>query len=73
MVLANAMVVIPAAAAKTLSRNFRQFMVIAPLIGIVSFTGGIVLSFYLNLPSGPAVIAVAFGFFLITLVIKRGS
>jgi zinc/manganese transport system permease protein len=73
VVLANAMVVIPAATAKTLSRSFRQFMIIAPLIGVVSFAGGIVLSFYLNLPSGPSVIAVAFGFFLMALVLKRGS
>lgn len=70
VVLANAMVVIPAAGAKILSRSFRQFIITAPLIGVVSFTGGIILSFYLNLPSGPSVIAVAFGVFLITLVIK---
>lgn len=70
VILANAMVVIPAAAAKTVSRSFRQFMVIAPLIGVASFLSGIVLSFYLNLPSGPSVIASAFLFFLAALVVK---
>ena len=72
VLLANAMVVIPAATAKLLSRNFRQFMVIAPLSGVASFTGGIILSFYFNVPSGPSVIATAFGIFLLSLVFKRG-
>jgi|Deesub1362A_J573_1020465.scaffolds.fasta_scaffold00073_105 ABC-type Mn2+/Zn2+ transport system permease subunit len=71
VILANAMVVIPAAAAKTVSRSFKQFMLIAPVIGVFSFTGGVTLSFYLNLPSGPSVIAVAFVCFLITLPFKR--
>lgn len=71
VVLANAMVVIPAAAAKTVSRSFRQFLLLAPALGVASFIGGTVLSFYLNLPSGPAVIAVAFGFFLLSVPFKR--
>ncbi|GAB4389180.1 MAG: metal ABC transporter permease [Thermodesulfovibrionales bacterium] len=67
VVLANSMVVIPAAAAKTVSRSFRQFMLLAPVAGVSAFVLGIVLSFYLNLPSGPAVIASAFCIFLAAL------
>lgn len=70
-VLANAMVVIPAAAAKSMSKSFRQFIFIAPALGVAAFLGGTVLSFYLNLPSGPSVIAVAFLFFLATLAFRR--
>jgi ABC-type Mn2+/Zn2+ transport system permease subunit len=67
------MVVIPAAAAKTVSRSLRQFMVIAPILGVASFLCGIILSFHLNLPSGPSVIASAFFFFLAALVAKRAG
>jgi zinc transport system permease protein len=70
VILANAMVVIPAAAAKTLSGSLRQFMVIAPLLGVASFLIGIILSFRLNLPSGPSVIATAFLFFIAALAVK---
>lgn len=70
VVLANSMVVIPAAAAKTVSRSFRQFMLLAPVAGVSAFGLGIVLSFYLNLPSGPAVIASAFAFFLAALAVR---
>jgi zinc/manganese transport system permease protein len=67
VILANAMVVIPAAAAKTVSGSFRQFVIIAPAIGVLSFSGGLILSFYANLPSGPSVIACAFALFLLSL------
>ncbi len=70
VILANAMVVIPAAAAKVVSRSFRQFMFTAPLIGVASFAGGIVMSFYLNLPSGPSVIAAASACFVLALVFR---
>lgn len=70
-ILASAMVVIPAASAKTLARNFRQFIIISPALGVVSFVGGITASYYLNLPSGPSVIAVAFCIFLLTLAIRE--
>ncbi len=71
VILANAMVVIPAAAAKGVSRSFRQFMIIAPLIGVSCFLIGTTASYYWNFPSGPSVIAVSFAVFLVTLVFRR--
>lgn len=71
VLLANAMVVIPAAAAKTLSRNFAQFLVISPIVGVLSFVSGTAASFYLNLPSGPSVAAAAFCLFCLSLAVKR--
>jgi ABC-type Mn2+/Zn2+ transport system permease subunit len=71
VLLANSMVVIPAASAKALSRSFRQFLVLAPLMGAASFTAGIALSYYLNTPSGPTVIASAFSLFVLSLVLGR--
>ncbi len=70
VILANAMVVIPAASAKVVSRSFRQFMLTAPLIGVASFAGGIVMSYYLNLPSGPSVIAAASACFVLALAVR---
>ena len=67
VLLANAMVVIPAAAAKSVSRNFRTFIIAAPLFGVLSFSAGLALSFYFNLPSGPSIVATAFALFVLTL------
>lgn len=71
VLLANAMVVIPAATAKVLARNFRQFIIIAPITGVTSFTAGVLGSYYLNLPSGPAVIGSAFILFVLALIANR--
>jgi ABC-type Mn2+/Zn2+ transport system permease subunit len=75
VILANAMVVIPAASAKVVSRSFRQFTITAPLIGVGSFLGGIVMSFYLDIPSGPSVITVASACFVLALIVRlaRGT
>jgi len=70
VLLANAMVVIPAAAAKSVSRNLKSFMITAPLFGVVSFMAGLALSFYYNLPSGPSIAATAFALFIITLPLR---
>ncbi len=70
VILANAMVVIPAASAKVVSRSFRQFMITAPLIGVASFAGGIIMSYYLDIPSGPSVIAAASVCFVLALAAK---
>jgi zinc/manganese transport system permease protein len=70
VLLANAMVVIPAATAKMLSRSFGQFLVLAPVIGVASFTLGIALAFHLDLPTGPSVVVTAFAIFLAALPIK---
>jgi len=70
VILANAMVVIPAASAKVVSRSFKQFMLVAPIIGVVSFGGGIVMSFYLNIPSGPSVIMAASACFVLALLTR---
>lgn len=70
VLLANAMVVIPAAAAKSVSRNFKGFILVAPVFGVLSFILGLVFSFYFNLPSGPSVIAAAFVLFVLTLPYK---
>jgi zinc/manganese transport system permease protein len=66
VLLANAMVVIPAAAAKSVSRNLRAFIIAAPLFGVLSFIAGLSLSFHLNLPSGPSIVATAFALFIVT-------
>lgn len=75
VILANAMVVIPAASAKAVSGSFKQFLLLSPLVGVLSFTGGTVASYYLNLPSGPSVIVVATLCFAGALIFRalRGS
>jgi zinc transport system permease protein len=58
-ILVNALLIIPAATAKMLARSLVQMFVLAPLLGSASVVGGIVSSYYLDLPSGPTIVVCA--------------
>jgi zinc transport system permease protein len=64
IVLVNALLVIPAATAKLLARSLGQMFVLAPLLGIGSVLGGLIVSSWLDAPSGPAIVVIAGTLFL---------
>lgn len=59
IVLVNALLVIPAATAKLLARSLGRMFVLAPLLGIGSVLAGLMVSYGLDAPSGPAIVVVA--------------
>ncbi|MBI1735737.1 MAG: metal ABC transporter permease [Candidatus Rokubacteria bacterium] len=59
IVLVNALLVIPAATAKLLARSLGQMFVLAPLLGIGSVLAGLMVSSWLDVPSGAAIVAIA--------------
>jgi zinc transport system permease protein len=71
-VLVEALLIIPAAAARNISSSLRRFMVLSVIFATVSAIGGILLPVQLNLsiPSGGAIIILASIIFIITLVIR---
>jgi zinc transport system permease protein len=59
IVLVNALLVIPAATAKLLASSLRRMFVLAPVIGLSSVLAGLIVSYRLDLPSGPAIVVLA--------------
>lgn len=59
VVLVSALLVIPAATAKLLARSLGQMFVLAPLLGVASVLAGLVVSYRLDAPSGPAIVVIA--------------
>jgi len=59
VLLTSALIVIPAATALRLARNFRSALLIAVLAALAAVVVGIVLSFYLNIAAGGAIVASA--------------
>lgn len=59
IVLVNALLIIPAATAKLLAQSLAQLFVLAPLLGVLAVLVGLVLSYFLDLPSGPAIVVVS--------------
>ena len=64
LILVMAMLVTPAATAFLLVRRFVPMMVVGSALGGVSAVVGLYLSFYFNIPSGPAMVMVATGVFV---------
>ena len=66
-----AMLVTPAAAAYLLTKRLPVMMILAAIIASASGVIGLYLSYYVNVASGPAIVLVATGFFLLTWVYSR--
>jgi ABC-type Mn2+/Zn2+ transport system permease subunit len=68
-------VIVPAAAAKTISTTLSRCSLMSALFGLASATLGVVLSSYVNLPAGPLVVIVGTvifaGGFLTNFLLER--
>jgi ABC-type Mn2+/Zn2+ transport system permease subunit len=71
VLLVSALIIIPAAAAKNLSRNFKEMLILAVLFGFLSTTTGLVASYYLNTASGPTIVMA--GTLIFALSLLRGK
>lgn len=73
VMLVTALIVIPAAAARNVSRNLRQQILFSLIVGVISGVGGVVLSYRFDLPAGPTVVITAIALFIATLFAARIS
>ena len=71
VLLVSAFVVIPACAARLLSRNFTNYILLAAGLGAFSAVGGMLVSAAFNLPSGPSIVATQLGIFLTAMALPR--
>ena len=65
VLLVGAFVVIPACAARLLSRNFSSYLTLSALLGALSAAFGIFLSALFNWPTGPSIVLTQFSLFLL--------
>ena len=68
VLLMGSLIIIPAATAKRLSRNLTQMLVIAAAIALVVTVAGSYLAERLHRETGPLIVVLAAGLFLLTLV-----
>lgn len=72
MLLILALLIIPAAAARRLSKSPEQMALIAVALGEISVVLGLFGSLKLDLPSGPLIVVVAMGFFIAVVMATWG-
>ena len=68
IILVTALLVVPPAAARNLSRNLRQHILLSIAVGLAGGFAGIAGSFQWDLPCGPAIVLSCIALFMITLV-----
>jgi len=70
ILIINSLLILPAAAARNLAGNTRQYVLYAVAIALVSGVSGLLISYYSDTASGATIVMVAMGFYLLTLAVK---
>ncbi len=73
VLLISAFVVIPACAARLLSRTFAGYVMLSAFLGALGAVLGMLISALFNLPSGPAIVAMQLAIFLMAVVVPRAK
>ncbi|HKQ39702.1 MAG TPA: metal ABC transporter permease [Verrucomicrobiae bacterium] len=68
IILVTALIVVPPAAARNLSRNLRQQIVLSIVFGLLGAFSGTALSYRLDLPCGPAIVMACIILFMASLL-----
>lgn len=71
ILLVGALLVIPPAAARLVSRNLRQEIWLSVALGTVAGVGGVLGSYSADVPSGPAIVLAGIALFLACLTLSR--
>ncbi|MBW4520046.1 MAG: metal ABC transporter permease [Scytolyngbya sp. HA4215-MV1] len=71
VLLVSAFIVIPACAARFLSRTFAHYVVLSAGLGALSAVLGMVISAGFNLPSGPSIVATQLAIFLTAIALPN--
>jgi manganese/iron transport system permease protein len=68
VVLVVSLLIAPGITAYLLVKELHQMMICGAIVGIISSVTGMYISYYLNVPSGAAIVLVVSGLFLLTLL-----
>lgn len=70
ILIINALLILPAAAARNFASNMREYHLFSVMISVFSGITGLVLSFFLDTAVGPTIVIIASLMFFLTLVLR---
>ena len=73
ILLINSLLILPAAAARNISRNVRQYHLFSIIIALISSVGGLIMSWYIGASSSASIVVVLTVVFVITFLLRRKS
>lgn len=68
VLLINSLVILPAAAARNISTNTRQYHIWTVLFSMIMGISGLITSYYIHVPTGPMIVLLLGGTFFITFI-----
>jgi ABC-type Mn2+/Zn2+ transport system permease subunit len=71
IILVTALIVIPPAAARSVSCNLRQQIIASLLFGLIGSVGGTLISYQLDVPCGPTIVLACAAIFVASLIFHR--
>ncbi len=72
LLILNSLLVLPAAGARNLARNLRQYHLLSVLFALIAGIGGLVLSYYLGCSAGAAISLILAAIFALTFCFRKG-
>lgn len=73
VILVLSLLITPGATAYLLVKRLHEVMILGAIIGIISSISGMYLSYFYNLPSGPAIVLVVSGLFIASLLFSPSN
>jgi zinc transport system permease protein len=71
VLIISSLLVLPAAAARNIARNMRQYHLFSVCIIVFSGLSGLILSYYWGTASGATIVLIAACFFIATFIVRR--
>ena len=71
LLIINSMLVLPAAAARNVSNNVRQYHLFSIFIALLSGIAGLIMSYYWNTATGATIVLFASGLFFLTFTLRH--
>lgn len=73
ILLINSLIILPAAISRNLSRNMRSYHLFSVLASLFAGIAGLIISYYIDVPTGPLIVIVLGITFAISFIIKRNK
>lgn len=71
VLIISSLLILPAAAARNVARNMRQYHVYSVSIAVISGLSGLILSYFWGTASGATIVLIAAAFFALTFALKQ--
>ncbi len=70
ILIINALLVLPAAAARNVTNNVKQYHAVSVFVAMLSGVSGLIVAYYFNMAAGATIVAIAATIFFVTMLLK---